>query len=447
MKHIKTLRIDIDKKNFEVIPSVQYDTNTRFLHIYLLNNSIAFDITNCSVKISGTKPDGTNIFNNCNIINAKEGFVEAELTEQMNAVAGKIKCELKIYNGNGVLTTKQFNIEVTESITSKEIVSTNEFKALTDAINSVQNIDNRFAAVGEQFNTNVNKFINNNKRKNSLIRFNYLSSSTPISDLFKGENAFNGELEILNTKGNAFVSKVSDRFIEFNTPIGVIIGDSIAEGHKGTHGRLHLEDGTYNLSKENEPGQLSYHLEKLTDIKFVNQGIGGQRTDQILARWDRDVLAKTVSTLIPSKTLDYKPNLVVVNAGVNDVIQNIQSDTIINNLEQMMTSLEENKIYGVFDTIGYFNSVTPTQEQINSIDKVNKFIKDRVANSQFLFCFDYNEFVKSDVHGYPNESMLTDKIHPSKETYSLMANEIYFNLLENNKIPFCFKYISISTKN
>lgn len=167
MKHIKKMKIDIDKKNFEIIPSVQYDSNTRFLHINLSNGSIPFDLTGCSVKISGTKQDGTAIFNNCTIINAKKGFVEVELTEQMNAVSGTLKCELKIYYANGVLTTKQFSIVITSSVTSKEITSGNEFKALTDALTEVQGIDNKFGEVYEQLDKNEKK-INSNILDNTL---------------------------------------------------------------------------------------------------------------------------------------------------------------------------------------------------------------------------------------------------------------------------------------
>ena len=147
MKHIKKMKIDIDKKNFEVIPSVQYDSNTRFLHINLLNGSVPFNLTRCSVKISGTKPDGTAIFNNCTVINAKEGFIEVELTEQMNAAPGTLKCELKLYSGSGVLTTKQFYIEVTASVTSKNVTSGNEFKALEEALSKVNNIDTKFESL------------------------------------------------------------------------------------------------------------------------------------------------------------------------------------------------------------------------------------------------------------------------------------------------------------
>lgn len=170
MKHIKKMKIDIYKKNFEVIPSVQYDSNTRFLHIHLLNGSVPLNLSGCSVKISGTKQDGTAIFNNCTIINAKKGFVEVELTEQINAIPGTVKCELKIYSESGVLTTKHFDIEVTAPLTaSKEIVSSNEFKALTDALKVVQGIDNKadkekveekFGEVYEQLDNIENNHLN-----------------------------------------------------------------------------------------------------------------------------------------------------------------------------------------------------------------------------------------------------------------------------------------------
>lgn len=143
MKHIKTLKIDIDKKNFEVIPSVQYDSNTRFLHIQLLNNSVPCDITGCSVILSGVKEDGTSIFNSCDVINPEIAFIQAEITEQMNVIPGLIDCEIKIYDGEGVLTSKKFTIKVTASQTSRSVVSSNEFKALTDALNKVQAIDSK----------------------------------------------------------------------------------------------------------------------------------------------------------------------------------------------------------------------------------------------------------------------------------------------------------------
>ena len=144
MKFIKTLKIDINKNNYETIPSVEFDKNARFLHVYLLNNSVPFDLTGCSVKIYAIKADNTEIFNNCKIIDYKKGFVEIELTEQMNAATGNMECELKIYSADGVLTTKTFFINISKSIIrAASITSTTEYNALTDALNKVQGIDNK----------------------------------------------------------------------------------------------------------------------------------------------------------------------------------------------------------------------------------------------------------------------------------------------------------------
>lgn len=141
---IDRIRMDIDKKLAGVIPSVQWDSNTRFLHINILNGAKAFDLTGCSVKVAGLKPDGTSFLNNVKIINAKEGFIEVVLTEQMNAAAGSVRCDIKIYNSKGVLSTQPFIIDVEPSVTTKAIVSSNEFQTLTEMLNTVGDLDKKF---------------------------------------------------------------------------------------------------------------------------------------------------------------------------------------------------------------------------------------------------------------------------------------------------------------
>lgn len=184
MKHIKTLKIDIDKKNFEVIPSVQYDSNTRFLHIQLLNDSVPFDITGCSVVLSGVKEDGNQIFNSCDIINSEIGFIQAEVTEQMNAIPGYIDCEIKIYDGEGVLTSKKFTIKVTASQTSRAVESTGEFKALTEALSKVNNIDNKMnrgeSVKVSQIDKNTGKF-DQTYLSDSVLQM--MAGNTPVNSV------------------------------------------------------------------------------------------------------------------------------------------------------------------------------------------------------------------------------------------------------------------------
>lgn len=142
------LLMEIDKPLYETIHSVQYDRNSRFVHVKLLNNSLPFDLTNKRVILSGSKPDGEEIFNTCKIV---EDLVVIEITEDMNAVPGVSEYSLEIYGGDmSLLQTKNFKIKVTPSVRSNKVESRSEVKALTDALSEVQNIDNRFAETNAQ---------------------------------------------------------------------------------------------------------------------------------------------------------------------------------------------------------------------------------------------------------------------------------------------------------
>lgn len=145
--------MDIDKKLAGVIPSVQWDDNSRFLHIHILNGTQAYDLTNHSVKVAGTKPDGTIFFNDVKIIDAKEGLIEVVLTEQMNAVAGSVKCDIKLFNAQGLLTTQPFILDVQPSSTMKKISSSTELKTLVKAIMTVKNIEDKVDRV--EFTTGI----------------------------------------------------------------------------------------------------------------------------------------------------------------------------------------------------------------------------------------------------------------------------------------------------
>lgn len=143
--HIREIILEIDKKNYDTIPSVQFDSKTRFLHIRLLSGGIALDVSKMSVKISANKPDGTEVFNDCKKIDAENGFIEVELTEQFNAATGEVNAAIKLYGVEGVLSTKPFTIKVTKDTATKAVTSSNEFKGLTSALNEVNKYNEEFS--------------------------------------------------------------------------------------------------------------------------------------------------------------------------------------------------------------------------------------------------------------------------------------------------------------
>jgi len=84
------------------------------------------------------------------------------------------------------------------------------------------------------------------------------------------------------------------------------------------------------------------------DWRVHNCGVNGERTDQIAARFDRDVLQN-------------QPAVVVIIAGVNDVYQNLAADLVTAQLAAMYDRAAAANIPVVAGTIVPYNTATPDQ--------------------------------------------------------------------------------------
>jgi hypothetical protein len=157
MKVVNYVQIDFNKENDLKVPSVQYDSGSRFVKIKLQQNKVPFEINGYRVTVVANKVDGTEIMNDCTILDGANGLVEFEITEQFNAVEGVVDCQLKLFKGKTLLTSMPFSINVVKSVSTKEIVSSNELKTLVNALGEVQNIDNRFAQTNAQLSEIANK--------------------------------------------------------------------------------------------------------------------------------------------------------------------------------------------------------------------------------------------------------------------------------------------------
>lgn len=154
------IQIEINKELDQPIHSVQYDNKSRYIEFHIVDGGMPMDISDCEVFICAIKPDGGLILNDCRIIDSAHGIVEFELTEQINAVAGDVKCELKLYGPNGeVLTTKTFNICVKKSLIHDVIESSSEVLGLdkkfvlkTEFNESMEWVSNQIAELDNQMN-------------------------------------------------------------------------------------------------------------------------------------------------------------------------------------------------------------------------------------------------------------------------------------------------------
>ncbi|MDA4117497.1 MAG: GDSL-type esterase/lipase family protein [Thaumarchaeota archaeon] len=139
----------------------------------------------------------------------------------------------------------------------------------------------------------------------------------------------------------------------------------------------------------------------------LNQGINGQRSDEILSRFQRDVVAE-------------KATMVIILAGVNDIYQGRTIESIKRNLEAMYESAGRNGIVAVATTVLPYNIAS--REESRSIRDLNQWIKTTSNAAGRLFC-DTNLAVRDDL----NPDLLAsspDGIHPDVEGYRRMGQAL-----------------------
>lgn len=140
---ISYITIDLSaNNNFDYIRAVQGDSNTRYVHITLLDKQNPYVLTNIEPVLRGTKPDGTTIFNKCCVSGNDEIIVE--LTSQMLAVAGVGKYEIALYSSgqnDEVVASFPFNVYISPACFDPSVViSSNEFTELTEVISNIGEI-------------------------------------------------------------------------------------------------------------------------------------------------------------------------------------------------------------------------------------------------------------------------------------------------------------------
>jgi acyl-CoA thioesterase-1 len=140
----------------------------------------------------------------------------------------------------------------------------------------------------------------------------------------------------------------------------------------------------------------------------VNKGVDGERSDQIRARFDRDVVSE-------------KPAIVVIIAGVNDVYQGRPADHVIEQLQWMYQRAAERGIRAIAGTIIPFNTATP--EQNARMRDINEWIRRQAAANAGLEFVDTRAAVAAP--GKPDTlSESADQLHPSPAGYHGMADAI-----------------------
>jgi lysophospholipase L1-like esterase len=146
---------------------------------------------------------------------------------------------------------------------------------------------------------------------------------------------------------------------------------------------------------------------------YVNRGIGGQTTPQMLVRMFPDVI-------------DLKPEAIILLAGTNDVASNTgpETATMIEENFQAMTELAQaHGIKVILCTLTPISDYTPRKQTPRrppaDILKLNAWLREYAAKAHAEIADYYSALV--DEKGMLREGHSEDGLHPNPKGYTLLA--------------------------
>ena len=159
---LENIVVDITQRNYNTLQTIQYDVDSRYVNVKIVNNGKNVDLTNYMVSIACKKPDGKIVFNETEMVEPKQGLIKFLISEQISSALGEVVCELKIYGKNSsVLTSQYFTINVVQPIANKAIKSTNEFRQLTIAMNEynkwIDKVEEKYNELEEEYAEELNE--------------------------------------------------------------------------------------------------------------------------------------------------------------------------------------------------------------------------------------------------------------------------------------------------
>ena len=186
-------------------------------------------------------------------------------------------------------------------------------------------------------------------------------------------------IDIYNMQNELQISKSS--------PDAVFMGDSITEGWS------------------------VFLPEFFSNNNYINRGIGGQTTSQMLIRFRQDVI-------------NLKPKSVVILAGINDIARNNKFYSLEIIAENIFSMVELAKINGIVPIIC---SVLPADEfswnpdisPADSVIKLNRYLKAYANKNQVIYLNYFDEMDNN--NGGLRVELTSDGVHVTEKGYELMS--------------------------
>jgi lysophospholipase L1-like esterase len=150
--------------------------------------------------------------------------------------------------------------------------------------------------------------------------------------------------------------------------------------------------------------------EFFANTSYINRGISGQTTPQMLIRFRPDVL-------------DLHPDVVVILAGVNDIAGNTgptTNDAIFGNIISMVELAKANAIKVILCSVLPANNFywRPNEKAAETIIQLNQLIQSYAKEHDIPYV-DYHSAMADAKNGLPKE-FSEDSVHPNLKGYQTM---------------------------
>lgn len=144
---------------------------------------------------------------------------------------------------------------------------------------------------------------------------------------------------------------------------------------------------------------------------YVCKGIGGQRTDEMLARFDKDIIAR-------------QPQIAVIMGGINDIAQNRPLEQIRDNIAAMVTKAKQNSIKPVICSTTPISGIPWNTNITNApqlVVELNVLLK-MYADDNGIEWVDYHALLKDAENGLAVQYRANgnDLVHFNKSAYDVM---------------------------
>lgn len=164
------------------------------------------------------------------------------------------------------------------------------------------------------------------------------------------------------------------------------------------------------MTDNGETVTVNFHPGFFSGNNYVDRGVSGQNTTQMLARFDKDIV-------------DLNPKVVVIMGGTNDLAQGVTKKQILANITAMAEKAEAAGIKVVLC------SVTPCNDNYSKLSPKNKgphiielngMIKEYADSKGFTYCNYWPALVAEDQLALHPDYRLYDNLHPGPDGYDVM---------------------------